>query len=74
MMMQKTKMKIQMKRSNERIPVPVYINPNASDGCGLCAVICPGQVFEMKEISTREINELSFFGRLKVRIKGNVKA
>ncbi len=53
---------------------PLNINPNACDGCGVCIDICPAQVFEMVELSKEEINELSFFGRLKVRIKGNVKS
>lgn len=63
-----------MKKNINRMITPVFVNLNVCDGCGLCAEICPSQVFEMKKITVKEIKTLSFFGRLKVRIKGNVKS
>jgi NAD-dependent dihydropyrimidine dehydrogenase PreA subunit len=61
-------------RSYKILSPPIQINTNKCDGCGTCTEICPNQVFEMEEISQNEIQSLSFFGRLKVRIKGNVKS
>lgn len=52
----------------------VKINPNACDGCASCAEVCPEEVFEMISISEAERKQLSFPGRLKVRIKGNTKS
>ena len=63
-----------MKKSNMTISAPVFVNPNACDGCGLCTEVCPTQVFETKELTNKERKALSFFGRLKVRIKGNIKS
>ena len=63
-----------MTQNNTRNSVPVLVKLNACDGCGQCAIICPTQVFEMDELTTQEIGELSFLGRLKVRIKGNLKS
>jgi len=53
---------------------PVSVNLNACDGCSQCSSICPTEVFEMIELSSEEVKELSFLGRLKVRIKGNIKS
>lgn len=68
------KMKSSVKKSNLRLATPVFVNHNSCDGCGICTEVCPMQLFEMKEITDKEQTELSFFGRLKVRIKGNVKS
>ncbi len=56
------------------IAASVFVNLNACDGCGVCATACPTGVFSMKGLNDDEINELSFLGRLKVRIKGNKKS
>lgn len=63
-----------MKRNRAEISEPVSVNFNACDGCGMCVQVCPSEVFTMRELIVEEVRELSFFGRLKVRIKGNVKS
>ena len=68
------KMKLSMKKSNIRLANPVFVNLNACDGCGMCVDVCPAQLFEIKELTLKEISELSFIGKLKVRIKGKAKS
>ena len=53
---------------------PVSVNHNACDGCGSCVEVCPMGVFEMIRISEEERKNLSFPGKLKVRIKGTTKS
>lgn len=74
MRMKSRERRVLMMRSNVSDSDAVFVNSNACDGCGMCSSICPEQVFEMKELTKQEVSELSFFGRLKVRIKGNVKS
>lgn len=74
MRMKSLERRILMMRSNVSDLDAVFINSNACDGCGMCASVCPTKVFEMKELTGQEVSELSFFGRLKVKIKGKVKS
>jgi NAD-dependent dihydropyrimidine dehydrogenase PreA subunit len=63
-----------MKKNRDRIEDLVHVNMNSCDGCGVCAEVCPNDVFEMILLSDDDIKELSFFGKLKVRIRGNTKS
>ena len=67
------KTRLMMRRSDEPT-APVTVNHNSCDGCGVCAEVCPTDVFEMKDITDEQIRSLSFFGRLKVRVKGKKKS
>lgn len=63
-----------MRRNNIPSTSPVFVNLDACDGCGLCVDVCPKGLFEMKELSDEEHGQLSFVGKIKVRIKGRTKS
>ncbi|QZT37079.1 4Fe-4S binding protein [Halosquirtibacter xylanolyticus] len=50
------------------------IDQNSCDGCGVCVQKCPFDAMTIIELSREQIEQLSFKGRLKVRIKGANKA
>ena len=52
----------------------IRVNPNACDGCGICADNCPQNVFVLREITEDERRSLSCTGKIKVRVKGKVKS
>lgn len=63
-----------MKKNKVIISTPVHVNLNACDGCGVCVDVCSMNVFEIKEISKETMNDLSFMGKIKVKIKGHQKS
>lgn len=52
----------------------IRVNPSACDGCGTCVESCPSGVFALREITEDERKNLSFPGKVKVRVKGKVKS
>lgn len=52
----------------------VVVNESSCDGCGDCIDTCPHSAIRMKILSEKEIQKLSFKGRLKVKIKEGSKA
>lgn len=52
----------------------IVVNENSCDGCGHCVSVCPKGTLALKSLSKEEVKQMSFKGRLKVRIKGNEKA
>jgi len=44
------------------------------DGDAACALVCPNNVFSIREITDDEYKLLPFIGRLKTRIKGRNKS
>ena len=52
----------------------VVVDESSCDGCGNCVDACPQWAIYMKILSEEEIKNLSFKGRLKVKIKGSSKA
>lgn len=50
------------------------INLNKCDGCGLCADKCLTKVLILREVDQADYNKLNFIGRLKVKVKGKLKA
>lgn len=52
----------------------IMINESSCDGCGTCVATCPKDALALKTLTDEEIKQMSFKGRLKVRIKGNEKA
>lgn len=49
------------------------VDDSSCDGCGHCIDTCPQSAINMKTLSADDVKNLSFNGRLKVRIKGNQK-
>lgn len=70
----KDRMKRKIKRKEVPAPGEIRININACDGCGRCVMICPEDVFSLREISEQEIEEMPFLGRMKVKIKRKNKS
>ena len=60
--------------TDQLAPGEIRVNHNSCDGCGVCAAICPKNVFVLKPLSPDEVAKLSFKGRLKVRFKGTQKS
>lgn len=52
----------------------IVVDESSCDGCGSCIETCPHSALALKTLSEEEIQNLSFKGRLKVKIKGNKKA
>lgn len=52
----------------------VTIDEISCDGCKECVNVCPFSAITMKTLSSEEVKNLPFKGRLKVRVKGNEKA
>ena len=52
----------------------IRVNSSACDGCGACVENCSTGVFVLREITEDERRDLSFPGKLKVRVKGKVKS
>ncbi len=52
----------------------VIIDKSSCDGCGVCVNNCPNKVLILKDISDKELTDLSFKGKLKVAFKGKKKA
>lgn len=50
------------------------INWNKCESDGICVEKCPHKVLEMKNISRRQYEDLTFFGRLRTRVHGRQKA
>ncbi|WP_319548352.1 4Fe-4S binding protein [Desulfogranum marinum] len=50
------------------------VDESSCDGCGQCIDTCPQSAISMTTLSADDVKNLSFKGRLKVRIKGNQKA
>lgn len=50
------------------------INWNKCDGCGRCVENCPAHVLGLRELSQKDYNELSWFGKLKSKRKGSKRA
>ena len=48
----------------------IMINENSCDGCGQCVEVCPRDAMALKSLTKDEVKQMSFKGRLKVRIKG----
>lgn len=71
------KQRIISKKLTEELSIKngvVEVNTSSCDGCGSCVSACPHAAIELRALSTNDVKNLSFKGRLKVRIKGNVKA
>lgn len=52
----------------------VLVDESSCDACGNCIEICPHSAIHIKKLTTEEVKNLSFKGRLKVKIKGSNKA
>lgn len=52
----------------------IFINKNYCDGCGVCVETCPTDVLMLKELTDKEIDELTTMGKIKVRFKGKEKS
>ena len=52
----------------------MIVDESSCDGCGHCIGTCPQSAINMKTLSADDVKNLSFKGRLKVRIKGKQKA
>lgn len=52
----------------------VTVDENSCDACRGCVETCPHDAIEIITLSNDQVKNLSFKGRLKVRIKGNEKA
>ena len=52
----------------------MIVDESSCDACGHCIDTCPQSAINMKTLSADDVKNLSFKGRLKVRIKGNQKA
>lgn len=50
------------------------INWNMCDGCGKCVENCPKNVLELKELLYTDYKKLRWDGKLKVKLKGAIKA
>lgn len=61
-------------RRNKNITEKVFVDLNSCDGCGSCAEVCPSHVFEMKTLTDKQRSNLNFKGKLKVRVKGDLRS
>lgn len=52
----------------------ISVDVSSCDGCGVCAKVCPQSAIRIITLANEEIKNLSFKGRLKVKIKGKDKA
>ncbi|MDC1107095.1 4Fe-4S binding protein [Prolixibacteraceae bacterium] len=52
----------------------IIVDHSSCDGCGICVQVCPLGAVSLKKITKDQVEQLSFKGRLKVRIKGPSKA
>lgn len=53
--------------------IPV-VDFNKCEAKGPCIEVCPYDVFEMKPIKDDDFKQLSFIGKLKIRVNGKDKA
>lgn len=75
--MNKFKQRIIAKKLKQELNIKdgiVVVDESSCDGCGGCIDTCPQSAITMKTLSEKEIKQLSFKGRLKVKIKGSSKA
>ncbi|WP_083634404.1 4Fe-4S binding protein [Saccharicrinis aurantiacus] len=75
--MKNFKQKIVAKKLAEELSIKdgvVKVNQTSCDGCTSCVDVCPFSAISIKSLSSDEVKELPFKGRLKVWIKGNSKA
>ena len=75
--MKKLKQRIIAKKLEQELRLKdaiVVVDESSCDGCGNCVDTCPHSAIHIKTLSEKEIQKLSFKGRLKVRIKGSSKA
>ncbi len=52
----------------------VVVDEISCDGCGNCVETCPHSAIQIKSLSDKEVRNLPFKGRLKVKAKGARKA
>lgn len=75
--MNQLKQRINKKKLEQELQLKngkIVIDESSCDGCGSCLETCPHSALTLKILSEEEIQNLSFKGRLKVKIKGNKKA
>jgi ferredoxin len=75
--MQNFKQRIISKKVEQELSLKggiVTIDEISCDGCGDCVDVCPFSAIDMKTLNDKEVKELPFKGRLKVKIKGRDKA
>jgi len=71
------KQKLFAKKLKEELSIKngiVKIDQASCDACKTCLDLCPYDAINISILTEQEVKQLSFKGRLKVRIKGNEKA